>query len=160
MTEPKTWLTPAAHQKLAEELENLRTEGRRQFEARLAEARSHGDLRENADYDAAKNDQGMMEARIRQIEAILASAEVGEADDDGTVGIGSVVRVVDEDGDETEYFVASQANKVPGYVLASPEAPLGRALIGKRVGETATYEVEATGRTFSVTVTAVEPFRT
>ena len=76
MTEQSTWLTPAAFAKLTAELEDLKTEGRRLIEIRLAEARAHGDLRENGDYDSAKNDQGMMEARIRQLDAILAHAIV------------------------------------------------------------------------------------
>ncbi|HUO46196.1 MAG TPA: transcription elongation factor GreA [Acidimicrobiia bacterium] len=158
MTDESTWLTPAAHAKLSEELEELKTEGRRQMEIRLAEARSHGDLRENGDYDAAKNDQGLMEARIRQVESILATAEVQEAVDDGTVGIGSVVTVVDDDGDEMEYFVAIPENKVPGYLLASPGSPVGQALIGARQGDT--VECDAPAGMYSLTITSVRPFRT
>ncbi len=152
-----TWLTPAAHAKLSEELDQLKNEGRRQIEARLAEARSHGDLRENGDYDAAKNDQGLMEARIRQIEAILAAAEVREAVDDGTVAIGSVVTVVDDDGDELEYFVAIPENKVPGYLLASPASPVGQALLGARQGDQ--VECQAPAGTYRLTITSVRPFR-
>ena len=74
-----TWLTPQAHEKLADEFEELTTVGRRHIEERIAEARSHGDLRENADYDAAKNEQGMMEARIRPVKHWLDTAEVLEA---------------------------------------------------------------------------------
>jgi transcription elongation factor GreA len=152
-----TWLTPAAHEKLIAELEELKTEGRRQIETRLAEARSHGDLRENGDYDAAKNDQGLMEARIRQLQALVDSAEVREAADDGVVGIGSIVKVVDEDGDEMEYFVANRANKVPGYILTSPESPLGKELLNKKVGERVRYEVN--DRWFTVEIRGVRPFR-
>src|SRR3972149_8262662 len=90
---PSTWLSPAAHQKLIEELQSLTTEGRQHTAERIAEARSHGDIRENADYDAAKNEQGLMEARIRKIQAILDTAEVSEAvagnvGEGGTVGAG------------------------------------------------------------------------
>lgn len=152
-----TWLTPAAHQKLIAELERLKTDGRRQIEIRLAEARSHGDLRENGDYDAAKNDQGLMEARIRQLQALIDTAEVREAADDGVVSIGSIVTVVDEDGDEMEYFVANRANKVPGYILTSPESPLGESLLEKRVGDRVSYE--ANGRIFTVEIRGVRPFR-
>jgi len=157
MTDETTWLTPEAHAKLTAELEQLRTEGRTEIEARIAEARSHGDLRENADYDAAKNDQGLMEARIRQIEALLRSAEVREATDDGTVQTGTVVTVVDDDGDELRYFVATLENKVAGIPLASPDGPLGSALMGAKVGDTVTYE--APGGKFSAKITAVEPYR-
>lgn len=151
-----TFLTPAAFEKLKEELEYLLTEGRRKIEERIAEARSHGDLRENADYDAAKNDQGMMEARIRQLKHILENAEVREVADTGVVEVGSVVTVVDGDGDELEYFVAPQENKAPGLLLASPTSPLGKALLGARVGDQVTYQ--APGGEFTVTVEAVRPY--
>ncbi|MFO7291731.1 MAG: transcription elongation factor GreA [Actinomycetes bacterium] len=157
MTDETTWLTPEAYEKLTKELEYLKTEGRAEIEARIAEARSHGDLRENADYDAAKNDQGMLEARIRQLEDLLRRAEVREATHDGTVQIGSVVTVVDDDGDEVRYFVATPENKVPGLALASPDGPLGSALLGAKVGDRVTYE--APGGTFSVEVKAIEPYR-
>lgn len=157
MTDDTTWLTPEAYEKLSKELEYLKTEGRAEIEARIAEARSHGDLRENADYDAAKNDQGMMEARIRQLEDLLRRAEVREATHDGTVQIGSVVTVLDDDGDEVRYFVATPENKVPGMALASPDGPLGSALLGAKVGDRVTYE--APGGTFSVEITAIEPYR-
>lgn len=157
MTGTGTWLTPSAHQKLIVELEHLKSEGRRQIEVRLAEARSHGDLRENGDYDAAKNDQGLMEARIRQLQALVDTAEVREASDEGVVASGSLVTVVDGDGDETEYFVANRANKVDGYIMASPDSPLGKALTDKKVGDRVSYEVA--GRTFTVEIKAVRPFR-
>jgi len=151
-----TWLSPQAYQKLQDELQLLETEGRRNMEERIAEARSHGDIRENADYDAAKNEQGMMEARIRQIRSILERAEVGEANGEGGVQIGTVVTVTDDDGDEMEFFVASKENKVPGYLLASPDGPLGEALIGAEPGDTVTYEAPA--GTFSYTVVSFRPF--
>ena len=97
MSDKTTWLTPAAHTKLSEEYEELTTEGRRHIVERIAEARSHGDLRENADYDAAKNEQGMMEARIRQLKHLLENAEVREAVDTGKVEIGSIVTVTNGD---------------------------------------------------------------
>ena len=118
-----TWLTPAAHSKLQEELEHLTTDGRRAIEQRISEARDHGDLRENAEYDTAKNDQGLMEARIRQIKHILENSEVREAKDSGKVEVGTIATVEDEDGDEMDYFIASAENKMPGMILASPTSP-------------------------------------
>jgi len=159
MTDPdKTWLTPAAHQKLQDELEELTTEGRRIIEERIAEARSHGDLRENAEYDTAKNDQGLMEARIRKLTHILENAEVREASTDGTVAVGTVATVFDDDGDEMEIFIAPAENKVAGMLLASPESPLGAALLGKHPGEEVTYK--APGGTFTYKVTAVRVYET
>lgn len=156
MTDQPTFLTPSALTKLQEELEYLKTEGRHEIEERIAEARSHGDLRENADYDAAKNDQGLMEARIRKLEHVINTAEVREVEDTGKVEVGTVVTVVDADGDQMDYFVAPQENKVPGMLLASPTSPLGEALLGATVGDDIDYEAPA--GTFTVTVKAVRPF--
>ncbi len=156
MTNQTTWLTPAAHKKLREEFEYLTTEVRIHIEERIAEARSHGDIRENADYDAAKNEQGMMEARIRQIRHLLDTAEVREAEDTGVVQVGTIVTVVDSDGDSMEYFVAPTENRVPGFLLASPSGPLGSALLGAAIGDEVSYE--APGGVFTMRVEAVRPF--
>jgi len=156
MTDDLTWLTPAAHKKLVDELETLMTEGREAVAERIAEARSHGDIRENADYEAAKDEQGLMEARIRKIQAILDTAEVREVVVGDTVEPGSVVTVRREDGGEMEVFVANQENKVPGYVLASPSSPLGAALLGNAVGDRVSYE--APSGTFEVDIVAIKPF--
>jgi transcription elongation factor GreA len=156
MTESPTFLTPAALEKLQDELEQLKTRGRAEIEDRIAEARSHGDLRENADYDAAKNDQGLMEARIRKLEHLINTAEVREVEDTGKVEIGSVVRVVDSDGDEMEYFVAPQENKVAGLFLASPSSPLGAALIGRVVGDEVAYQAPV--GTLTVQIKSVRPY--
>ncbi len=157
MTDQTTFLTPAALKKLKDEFEHLTTDGRREIEERIAEARSHGDLRENADYDAAKNDQGLMEARIRKLRHLIDTAEVREVADTGRVEVGTVVTVVDSDGDELEYFVAPQENKAPGMLLASPTSPLGSALLGSTEGDEVSYEAPA--GTFTVTVRAVRPFQ-
>jgi len=156
MTDAKTWLTPAAKAKLEEELAHLTTEGRAEIEQRISDAREHGDLRENAEYDTAKNDQGMMEARIRQIESILHNAEVREPSDTGVVEVGSVVTVADGDGDRTEFFVAPAENKVKGMLLASPDSPLGGALLGTAPGDEVTYE--APGGRFTYKVESVRPY--
>jgi len=156
MTDETTWLTPDAHKKLVDEMENLTTAGRREIQERIAEARAHGDLKENADYDAAKNEQGMMEARIRQLRHLLDSAEVREVADTGRVEVGSIVTVRDADGDEDDYFVATPENKVPEYLLASPSGPLGRALLGAAAGDEVQYEAPA--GMFTLTVVAVKPY--
>ncbi len=156
MSENTTFLTPDAFARMQDELEQLKTTGRREIEERIAEARSHGDLRENADYDAAKNDQGLMEARIRKLDHLLNTAEVREVADTGKVEVGSVVTVIDSDGDEMEYFVAPQENKVPGFLLASPTSPLGSALVGASIGDTVDYD--APGGTFTVEIKAIRPY--
>ncbi len=148
-----TWLTPAAHTKLVKELKYLTTDGRRAIEKRISEARDHGDLRENAEYDTAKNDQGMMEARIRQLTHIIENSEVREAEDSGRVEVGTIATVVDEDGDEMDYFIASAENKIAGMILSSPTSPVGAALLGTSPGDQVSYE--APGGTFTMTVKAV-----
>lgn len=150
-----TWLTPVAHRQLQEELERLTTVGRVHFEERLAEARAHGDISENADYEAAKEEQGLMEARIRRIRHLLKTAEVRASESTEVVEIGSLV-TVREDGEETEYLVATPENRVPGCQLASPSGPLGRALLGARPGQRIDYR--APGGTFTVEVVSVRPF--
>ncbi len=155
MPDETTWLTPVAHTKLSEEFEELTTAGRRHIEERIAEARSHGDLRENADYDAAKNEQGLMEARIRQLKHLLDNAEVREAVDTGKVNVGSIVTV--NNGDLTlEVLVAGSENRVSGVQTAAPDGPLGKALIGSEVGDKVTFE--APGGTFTYTVESIRPF--
>jgi transcription elongation factor GreA len=154
--ERKKLLTAEARRKLQEEYDHLTTAGRIYMEERIAEARSHGDLRENADYDSAKNEQGLMEARIRQLRHILENSEIMEVAESGAVQIGTIATVRDEDGDEMEFFVAPSENKVPGMLLASPDSPLGGALLGARPGDTVTYT--APGGTFRYEVTAVRVY--
>jgi transcription elongation factor GreA len=157
MTEVKsTLLTSAALVKLEDELEYLTTTGRDEVVARIAEARSHGDLKENSEYDTAKNDQGLMEARIRQLKHIIDHAEVLEAGDSDVVTVGSVATVVDDDGDEMDFFIAASENKMPGLLLASPDSPLGAALLGARPGDDVDYE--APGGTFTYHVKAIRPY--
>ncbi len=155
MPEETTWLTPAAHEKFSAEFEELTTAGRQEIVARIAEARSHGDLRENADYDAAKNEQGMMEARIRQLRHLLESAEVREAADTGKVEIGCIVTVTN--GDLTlEVLIATSENKVSGVQTAAPDGPLGKALLGAEVGDKVSYQ--APGGEFKYTIDSIRPF--
>jgi transcription elongation factor GreA len=144
------WMTPAALEKLQAEYDTLTTEGRDVVVARIAEARAHGDLKENSEYDSAKNDQGLMEARIRQLKDLIENAIVSEVDDSGAVEVGTVATVIDDDGDEMEFFVAPAENKIDGMLLASPDSPLGAALLGKRPGEDATYEAPGGKFTYKV----------
>ena len=139
-----TWLSPAAAQKLQDEYDHLTTDGRVEASERIAEARSHGDIRENADYDAAKNEQGLMEARIR---------EVSSTDE---VSVGCVVTVKDDAGDEMDLFVATPENSVDGVLLTSPSSPLGAALLGARPGDKVAFQ--APGGTFTYEVLAIRPF--
>ena len=131
-------MTAEGLQKLREEYEHLTGTGRRDMSRRIQAARDLGDLRENAEYDTAKNDQGLMEARIRQLEDFLRRATVMEdaASRGGatTVTIGSTV-TVELDGEEETYTIVGPVEARPREGRISNESPVGRALLGHRAGE-------------------------
>lgn len=144
MNKPITVLTKEGVKKLEEELENLKTVKRREVAEKIKVALSFGDLSENSEYDEAKNEQGIVESRIAEIEATLAHAQVIDADDITTekVGIGNVVKILDiEMEEEMEFQIVgtSEANIDKGQM--SDESPIGAALLGHKIGET--IDVEA-----------------
>ena len=152
----RTHLSPHAHQRLTEELEERSGPRRRQISEWIERARELGDLRENGDYHAAKNEQGLNEARVRQLEAILKNAVVVEQATAERVEAGTVVEVRMEGDDETSaYLVGSIEEKGRGYDVISPGSPLGRALLGHAPGEVVLYE--APGGTFEVEIVSVRP---
>jgi len=148
------WLSQSAYDRLTAELEHLKTTGREEISAAIKVARAHGDLRENAEYDTAKDEQGKMEARIRQLEDMLRRAQVGVAPSGDVVHAGNVVTTVDEDGDEETFLIGSREDRTTGLTVVSANSPLGRALVGTRVGEEVTYQAPAGA--FSVKVTDVK----
>jgi transcription elongation factor GreA len=150
-----TYLTPEAYERLSTELHELKTEGRERISQTIGQAREHGDIRENADYDAAKNEQGMMEARIRQLEALLSSAVVGEAAASGVAGPGTVVRL-EIAGDEETYFLGSREEAIDGMEVLSVQSALGQAVSGRKAGEEFSYTTP-TGRELPVKLLAAEP---
>jgi transcription elongation factor GreA len=149
------WLSQSAYDRLQSELDQLKTEGREQASRAIAVARSHGDLRENAEYDSAKEEQGKMEARIRQLEEMLRSAQVGEAPAGDAVAAGMVVTTVDGDGDTETFLLGSREDRVGGLPVVSAGSPLGKALVGHKVGDTVSYAAPA--GTFSVRITEARP---
>lgn len=143
MNKPITVLTKDGVAKLEAELENLKTVKRREVAEKIKVALSFGDLSENSEYDEAKNEQGIVESRIAEIEATLAHAQVIDADDITTekVGIGNVVKILDIEMDEEMEFQivgTSEANIDKGQM--SDESPIGAALLGHRIGETVDVE--------------------
>ena len=132
--------------KLEDELENLKVVRRKEVSQKIKEAREQGDLSENAEYDAAKDEQRDIEARIEELEKILMNAEVvveEEADLD-KVSIGCSVKILDcEFEEELEYKIvgSTEANSLKGKI--SNESPVGKALLGKKVGDTVTVETPA-----------------
>ena len=150
-----TYLTPEAYERLSSELHELKTEGRERVSQQIGQAREHGDIRENADYDAAKNEQGMMEARIRQLEALLSSAVVGEAAASGVAGPGTVVKL-EIAGEEETYFLGSREEAIDGMDVLSVQSALGRAVTGRKAGEKFSYTTP-TGRELPVKLLKAEP---
>ena len=132
MAEKKNVVTYSGLKKIEEELQNLKVNKRREIAAKIKEAREQGDLSENAEYDAAKDEQRDIEARIEQLEAMLKNIEVVDEDevDTGVVGIGCKVVVYDY---EFDIVGSSQADIMNNKI--SDESPVGMALKGAKVGE-------------------------
>ena len=133
-------LTKEGLEKLKDELSVLSNEKRREVAERIKEAREFGDIMENSEYDDAKNEQAMLEARIAQLEEKLRSAQIIDAGDIGTdeVRVGSVVNVKDEKtGDSEKYTIVGSAEASPREKKLSNESPVGKALIGRKRGEVA-----------------------
>jgi transcription elongation factor GreA len=132
-------LTPEGLEKLKTELEQLQGPKRREVAARIKEAREFGDIMENSEYDDAKNEQAMVEAKIAQLEDKLRSASVIDSSELGTdeVRVGSTVHVKDEkSGKSVKYTIVGSAEANPSESKLSNESPVGRALLGHKRGET------------------------
>jgi transcription elongation factor GreA len=152
----ETHLSPGAHTRLAEELEYRSGPRRSEISQWIERAREHGDLRENADYDAAKNEQGHNEARVRHIEAILKSAVIVEDAEGDVVQPGTVVEIRMDDADETTtYLVGSIEERHDTYDVLSSSSPLGTLLMGKGPGEQ--FDFQGPKRTFKVEIVAISP---
>lgn len=138
----ETRLSRAAYDRLQAELGDLTTRGRIDIAATIQRAREMGDLSENADYHAARDDQGRMEARIRQLQALVDNAVIVEGDEGGgTVTTGSIVSLRYQGDDEVErYLVGSIEERRDDLPVISPQSPLGQALVGHRPGETVEYQ--------------------
>lgn len=156
MDTKKIPVTPDGLERLKAELEELKEVKRPFIAASVAEARSHGDLRENAAYEAARIDQMMNEKRISDLEALVRNAQVIDESRAGAkdvVGLGSTV-VVDFEGDEETYKIVGAIEAKPARGLISNESPIGKALIGKRPGQKA--QVATPGGMSTLTVLRIE----
>ena len=147
-------LSRDAYDRLQQELEERSTTRRRDISLWIERAREHGDIKENADYDAAKNEQGHNESRIRQLEEILRNAVVGEDASGDVVAPGTIVEVLMEGDDApTTYLVGSIEERHDTFDVLSTSSPLGQALLGRAPGDTISYE--GPRRTFAVEVVSV-----
>jgi len=141
----KHQLSKSTFDRIKAEFDDLTTRGRIEVAYKIERARELGDLKENGDYHAAKDEQGHMEGRIRQIESILEDVEVVTAPADGVVGLGSVVAIVfegDSDSDAESYLIGHVEEKPENDSVSvmSPSSPLGSALLGAEEGDVVTYD--------------------
>jgi transcription elongation factor GreA len=150
---PTNFLTKEGFQKLQEELDYLRTVKRQEVADRLHEAMEGGELIENAEYEAAKNEQAFVEGRIQELEMLLATARVIEDDKKkkaDTVQVGSTVTIQEEGYEEETYTIVGAAEANPRDGKISNESPIGKAILGRRAGEEA--QVEAPDGAFKVRI--------
>ena len=155
------FLTQEAYDRLKAELDQLTGEGRIEIARKIEEAREEGDLKENGGYHAAREEQGKTEARIRQLEDMLRRAEVGETPaDNGVVEPGMTVTYKFAGDDEVETFLLGareMEDTTEGVKVYSPQSPLGSAIIGKKKGDTVTYDAP-NGKTLEVEIVDAVPY--
>jgi len=155
-----TWLTQEAYDRLKAELEHLQGPGRTEIAKKIEAAREEGDLRENGGYHAAKEEQGKQEARILQLRHLLENAQVGTAPSvSGMAAPGMVVKVAfdGDDEDTLEFLLGSREDAGASIEVYSPQSPLGSAINGRRIGESAEYELP-NGKTLAVKLLSAEPY--
>ncbi len=153
---PTSFLTREGFEKLQEELDILRTQRRQEIAARLHEAMEGGELIENAEYEAAKNEQAFVEGRIKELEILLATARiVDELPSADTIQVGSRVTIQEEGSKEKEvYLIVGAAEANPSEGKISNESPLGKALLNKKAGDK--VQVDAPAGSFMVSILKVE----
>ena len=145
-------LTAAGYKELSEELDKLRTTERREVAERIRDAITYGELTENSEYEDAKNAQAFLEGRIEDLKHIMQIARPMENDEIPTdhVGLGSIVTVTDDTGDEWEFTLVSPVEANPNIDKISDESPVGEALFGKKVGDTVSVTVPAGKNKYSI----------
>ena len=149
-------LSQAAFDRLKAEHDDLTTRGRVDIARKIETARELGDLSENGDYHAAKEEQGKMEGRIRQLHSLIENAEIVEASGNGVVGLGSVVGIRYQGDDDVEkYLIGSIEERHDDLDVISPSSPLGAALLGSGPGDDVTFTAPS-GADLSVSVVSVE----
>jgi transcription elongation factor GreA len=152
-----TWLTQEAYDRLTAELEEAKGPRRADIVAKIEAARDEGDLKENGGYHAAKDEQGKLEARIRQLTELLRDAKVGEAPtSSGVAGPGMVVEVRYDDGDTERFLIGSREDKA-ALPIYSANSPLGLALTGAKVGDSVTYALP-NGNPMTVELLSADPY--
>ena len=154
----KSWLTQEAADRLSAELASLETTGRSEIIKKIEAARAEGDLKENGGYHAAREEQGKIEARIRQLKHMLENAEIGTAPNnaDGLISPGMRV-TVEIMGDEMEFLLGSREISSGDLDVYSEKSPLGAAVMGAKIGDTKTYNAP-NGKMISVKILKAEVY--
>jgi transcription elongation factor GreA len=154
----QTWLTQEAADRLAAELADLETVGRTEVIKKIEAARAEGDLKENGGYHAARDEQGKIEARIRQLKQMLENATIGAppASADGIVGSGMVVSAIVAD-DEMRFLLGSREIATDDLDVYSEKSPLGAAVLGAKIGDKVSYTLP-NGKSISVEILGAEFF--
>src|SRR5690554_5197266 len=153
----ETWLTTEAFERRTAELEQLTGEGRSEIAKKIEAAREEGDLKENGGYHAAKDEQGKIESRIRQLTELLRRAQISTPADDGVIEAGMVVtaKIL---GDETSFVLGSrEIAEDAGVDVYSEQSPLGHAILGLKAGDSTTYTAP-NGRSISVEIISATPY--
>ena len=152
----QTWLTQEAADRLAAELTDLETVGRTEVIKKIEAARAEGDLKENGGYHAARDEQGKIESRIRQLKQMLENATIGAppASADGVVGAGMVVSAIVAD-DEMRFLLGSREIATDDLDVYSEKSPLGAAVLGAKIGDKVSYTLP-NGKTISVEILGAE----
>ncbi len=159
MSEPtQTWLTQEAADRLAAELAQLEGPLRAEIIKKIETARAEGDLKENGGYHAAREEQGKIEGRIRQLKHMLEHAHIGTppASESGVVGQGMLI-TVDIAGDELKFLLGSREIASGEFDVYSEKSPLGSAVLGAKVGETVNY-VAPNGKSIQVAILEAQPY--
>ena len=154
-----TWLTQDAYDRLTAELQQLSGPGRVEIAQKIEAAREEGDLRENGGYHAAKEEQGKIELRIRQLTQLLEHAQVGDSVESGVAVPGAVVTIA-FDGDEDDtltFLLGSREDAAENMEVYSTQSPLGGAINGKKIGEQAEYELP-NGKPMMVKLLDAKPY--
>lgn len=148
-TDEKVYLTPEGLEKLKEELSFLRGTKRKEITDRIAKAREYGDISENSEYDTARDEQSFTEGRILEIEALLKRSELIKENHVGIVQIGSTV-TVQIDGEEDTYHIVGTMEAEPETGKISHESPVGKSLLGLKVGDTVEVSTPAATLTYKI----------
>ena len=147
-------LTPEGRGRLTEELQHLRDSKLPELTARIQDANEHGDISDNSEYEDLKEEVVMTDARITELEYLLDTAETIEPSSDGTIGLGSTVTIVSDDGEKETWRLVSPEEADTRAGAISTDSPVGNALVGRKKGDKTTVETPGGAITYTVTKVA------